>query len=133
MSIIILFCMIFLHIIADFNLQGILAKFKQKSWWESQPDYELMHRNDYKISLVLHAFSWSFMIHIPLFIVLTIAYTEGESFGVLTLLITVLGNAWLHAVIDDWKANYQIISLMTDQIIHLIQIFVVWAVFFRSI
>ena len=30
----ILFTMILLHIVDDFKLQGLLAQFKQKQWWE---------------------------------------------------------------------------------------------------
>ena len=34
MKYIILIIMIFLHIVDDFYLQGVLAKFKQKDWWK---------------------------------------------------------------------------------------------------
>lgn len=55
---IILFSMIFLHILDDFCLQGIMASMKQKSWWQkdsvgSQPKY----KNDYIAALFAHSFS----------------------------------------------------------------------------
>jgi len=37
----VLLCMFFLHIIDDFKLQGILADFKQKSWWKKNYPNEL--------------------------------------------------------------------------------------------
>ena len=39
----ILFAMIFAHIVDDFYLQGILAKMKQKDWWEKQDGYRRLY------------------------------------------------------------------------------------------
>ena len=64
MKIFILFSMIFCHIVDDFYLQGCLAKFKQKKWWQENYPNEL-YRNDWIISLLIHAFSWTFMIMLP--------------------------------------------------------------------
>lgn len=62
---IVLLGMIFCHIVDDFYLQGILAQIKQKNWWkENYPDQ--MYRQDYLVALMLHSFSWTFMIHLPL-------------------------------------------------------------------
>ena len=56
--------MIFAHIVDDYYLQGVLAKMKQKSWWEQNaPDEK--YKNDYKIALMCHAWSWAIMITIP--------------------------------------------------------------------
>lgn len=65
MKIFILFCMLFCHVIDDYYLQGILASMKKKSWWEKNAPDEL-YKNDYKMALFMHSFSWSFMIMLPL-------------------------------------------------------------------
>ena len=31
--------MLFMHVLDDFRLQGIMAEMKQKSWWEKQEEY----------------------------------------------------------------------------------------------
>ena len=108
---IVLFLMIFLHIIDDFCLQGIMASMKQKSWWQkdpvgSQPKYE----NDYIAALFAHSFSWSFMIMIPVLI-----WGQWE-WPIL------IANMLTHAVIDNAKANKFQINLIQDQTYHLIQI-----------
>ena len=64
----ILFIMIFCHLIDDYKLQGILAKMKQRQWWKENAN-KYMYRNDYKVALIEHAFSWSFMITLPFLIV----------------------------------------------------------------
>ncbi len=74
MMIKILFLMILLHIFDDFVLQkATLSNLKQREWWERKIGTEeygmpLMYKNDYKMALVIHALSWSIMIHLPLFI-----------------------------------------------------------------
>ena len=45
---ILIFTMIFCHIVDDYYLQGWLASAKQKSWWETNAPDEL-YKNDYKI------------------------------------------------------------------------------------
>ena len=44
-NVFIILCMIFCHIIADYNLQGWLVSAKQKSYWEKNaPDsYNILH------------------------------------------------------------------------------------------
>ena len=38
-----------MHVIADFNLQGILANFKQKKWWKDNYSQKL-YKSDWIIS-----------------------------------------------------------------------------------
>lgn len=65
MKLFILLCMLFLHIVDDYYLQGWLASAKQKSWWEkNSPDK--LYKHDYLIALFMHSFSWTFMIMLPL-------------------------------------------------------------------
>ena len=115
---IILFLMIFLHVIDDFCIQGIMASMKQKSWWQEHPiGSNPKYKNDYLAALFAHSFSWSFMIMIP---VLVWGQWEWP---------ILLANMLTHAVIDDAKANKFQINLIQDQTYHLIQIIATWLVF----
>lgn len=118
---IILFTMIFLHIVDDFYLQGILAQMKQRKWWE-QFDNKL-YRNDYKVALLTHAFSWAFMTHVPLLI----AYRAD--FPIRLFLFEFTLNWLRHAYIDNLKANKHKISLVADQTLHLVQIVETWILY----
>lgn len=114
-----LFAMIFFHIMDDFVLQRDLALYKQKQWWkENYP--EKLYENDYITALLIHSFSWTFMIHIPVVLFtynnLNIAYFAMSFFI----------NAVIHAITDDIKANKRKISLTADQLIHLLQITLTW-------
>ena len=119
----IIFWMVFMHVIADYNLQGWLASAKQKSYWkENYPDKE-MYNNDWIMALMMHSFTWSFMILIPL-----IYYKyDAESY-----LIALVVNTVIHFFVDDLKCNRFKISLYTDQTAHLLQIvftWILWGVF----
>ena len=46
--------MLFMHVIGDYNLQGVLASMKKKSACEGQGD---KYRFDYVPALLAHAFS----------------------------------------------------------------------------
>ena len=74
-----------------------------------------LYRYDFIWALIMHSFSWSFMIMLP------IAYVQqfnvGITFGVLFAI-----NVALHAYTDNCKANWKSISLWHDQFVHLTQI-----------
>lgn len=113
--------MIFCHIIDDYYLQGWLASAKQKKYWEENaPDK--MYRFDYIWALIMHSFSWAFMIMLP------IAYSLSFDIGI-SFLIAFLVNVIVHGVTDDLKANRKKINLWQDQIIHLLQIAITAIVF----
>jgi hypothetical protein len=59
--------MLFCHIVDDYYLQGILALMKQKTWWKKQT-LNSLYKYDYIMALCEHAFSWTFMIFLPIFI-----------------------------------------------------------------
>ena len=121
MEIIMPLAMLFLHVIADFYMQGILAKMKQKSWWEEnypEPQYAL----DYRTALYQHAFMWSFMILIPPILYYTIIGC-GTKFYIACVILFIL-NTFIHAAIDDAKANKKTINLTTDQDLHTVQIMI---------
>lgn len=113
-NIFIVLLMIFMHIVDDYYLQGWLASAKQKKWWEENAP-EKLYKNDYIWALIMHAFSWAFMIMLP------IAYIKGFHIDEAFFVIFV-NNLMIHAVVDDLKANERVINLWTDQIIHLCQI-----------
>ena len=115
----ILLSMIFCHIVDDYYLQGILASMKQKLWWQKQENYSDKYKYDYIIALIMHAFSWAFMIMVPLII-------TGASEIAITVSIVI--NATIHAIIDNLKANKKKINLVQDQISHLLQIFGTWLI-----
>lgn len=122
--VLILLTMIFFHIIDDYYLQGILASLKQKEWWEKNAPDEL-YKNDYKMALFMHAFSWSFMIMLPLVVY---AYISGLTLKIGNVFWYII-NLAIHAYVDNLKANKGKINLIQDQLIHLIQIVVTWGVF----
>ena len=116
MKLFILFVMIFAHIVDDYYLQGILANLKQKSWWENQKSYKPMYKYDYIVALIMHAFSWSFMISLP---ILYFGFTKW-------IVIAIILNTIIHGIVDDLKANKGKINLIVDQSIHIIQIVITW-------
>ena len=113
-NVFIVLCMIFCHVIADYNLQGWLATAKQKSYWkENAPDQ--MYKHDYICALVMHSFSWTFMIMLPLMYAVDF---KLNSF----LLFLFISNVLMHAITDNFKANTKVINLWQDQLIHMYQI-----------
>ena len=120
MKIIILLIMLFFHIVDDYYLQGILAKLKQKSWWEENAPNKL-YKHDYIVALIEHAFSWTFMIMLPLIIYLIEIKELHYPF-----LICFCINWLIHTIVDDLKANRYKINLIVDQTIHIIQIIITW-------
>lgn len=109
--------MIFMHIVDDYYLQGILASMKQKSWWQKQETYCDKYKHDYKVALFMHAFSWTFMIMLPLF------WVYGFQYNIFVGLVAVL-NCFVHLTVDDLKANKKKINLWQDQLIHIVQIII---------
>ena len=116
----VLLLMLFCHIVDDYYLQGWLANGKQKSWWEKvAPDK--LYRFDYIMALGCHAFSWSFMIMLP------IAITTNWNMGWLFLAYPI--NMVIHAIVDDLKANRHKINLIVDQSIHFLQIGITFLIY----
>jgi len=111
----ILWLMIFCHIVDDYYLQGWLASAKQKKYWEDNAPDE-MYKHDYIWALLMHSFSWSFMIMLPIAYVFNFNIT-----GLFTIVF--IANIAIHAFVDDLKANRKKINLIQDQLIHLWQIF----------
>lgn len=116
--------MIFLSIVDDWYLQGVMKNTKQKIWWdENITDIKLryLYRYDYIWVILTHAFSWTFMTMFPIMIVMNF-----ELNGMFALWF--IGNLLIHAYVDNLKSNKLKISVMTDQTIHLIQILITYTV-----
>ena len=121
MNLFIILAMIFCHIVDDYYLQGWLASAKQKKWWEENAPQKL-YNHDYIMALIMHSMSWSFMIMLP------IAISMSLNVSMLFVIVFIL-NAVIHALVDNLKANKLQISLITDQLIHLSQIFATASIF----
>ena len=121
MNLFIILAMIFCHIVDDYYLQGWLASAKQKKWWEENAPQKL-YNHDYIMALIMHSMSWSFMIMLP------IAISMSFNVSMLFVIVFIL-NAVIHALVDNLKANKLQISLITDQLIHLSQIFATATIF----
>jgi len=105
-----IFLALFLHVLEDFVLQkvGHLGDLKQKVTWKP---YGEKYKYDYIVALIWHGFSWSFMVHLPMFIM-------NFNYVIPSILI----NAAIHSYVDHLKANDFKLNLIQDQIMHLIQI-----------
>lgn len=117
----ILLCMIFLHIVDDFKMQGILAQFKSRDWWRKNSP-EPLYRWDWLISLFCHSFSWAFCIMLP--IMVWFGFRVPEWFVCVFVI-----NLVIHCIIDHLKANAKKINLVADQLCHFVQIAFTFTVF----
>jgi hypothetical protein len=114
--------MIFMHIFDDYCLQGILASMKQKSWWQNHDAYKELYKYDYIVALIMHSFSWSFMVMMPIAFAMSFSITIG-------FVVILLTNMIVHCVVDDLKANKLKINLIYDQAVHIAQIVITFMIF----
>ena len=111
--------MLFCHIVDDYYFQGWLASAKQKKWWQENAPQD-KYKFDYIMALIMHSFSWSFVTHVPIML-----FSNRDMW----ILFSILINAIIHGIIDDLKANRFKLNLIQDQIIHIIQITIVFIIF----
>ena len=114
---VILILMFLGHLVADYTLQGWLADGKHESWWKKIFGGEIpdKYKHDYIAALYCHALYWSILVCAPF-------YSSNH------FLSAILLNTGIHAIIDDIKANQKKINLIQDQLIHLVQILLTFAV-----
>jgi len=120
----VLFIMIFAHIIDDFKLQGIMADMKCRLWWYNTIntlEHGEIYKYDYIVPLILHGFQWSMMVH-SVFL-LSVSMRDNP-----ILYISIIINGLVHSFIDNLKANEFKINLIQDQLLHLIQIIVIYLI-----
>lgn len=115
----VLLCMIFLHLLDDYKIQGILANLKCRQWWIDNNLTQKKYKYDYIIALLEHGFMNAFFIHIPIYI----WYTQN----IILITIGIFISTLFHAIIDDYKANDRIINLIQDQLCHIGFIILLWA------
>lgn len=113
----ILVLMLLGHLVADYTLQGWLADGKQQSWWMKICGGEIpdKYKHDYIAALVCHSLYWSIFVCAPF-------YASSH------FLPAIILNTGVHAIVDDLKANQKRINLVQDQLIHLCQILLTFAV-----
>jgi hypothetical protein len=99
----------------DYYLQACwLSSGKQKIWWQENAPNKL-YRYDYIWALLMHSFSWAFMVMLP------IAFVYEFNVSIFFVYIFIL-NVVVHAITDNEKANKFTINLWVDQLIHISQI-----------
>lgn len=114
-NIFIFLLMIFCHIVDDYCLQACWLSYgKQKIWWQENASNKL-YKYDYIWALLMHSFSWTFMIMLP------IAFVYKFNVSMFFVYIFIL-NVIVHAITDNEKANKLTINLWADQLIHISQI-----------
>lgn len=116
----VLMAMLFCHIVDDYYLQGWLASAKQMDWWKKNAP-EPLYKNDYKMALLMHGLSWSFMVLVP------VALFSRLSISI-DFVVFFAGNAAIHCIVDNLKANLKAINLIEDQTFHIFQILIAWIV-----
>ena len=114
--------MLFCHLVDDYYLQGILASLKQKKWWEQNAP-QALYEHDWKIALIEHAFSWTFVMMLPITICIL---ADKLAISIAAYIIAFIANLAWHAFIDNLKANSLKINLWQDQVAHFFQIVITW-------
>lgn len=117
--------MTFCHVIADYNLQGILANFKQVKWWKENYHTDKDEQNA-EAALRIHSGSWAFMVMLPIMLFMLITKQYNFHFYIIALGI----NSIIHSFVDDMKCNEELILYKTDQYIHMGQIFITWFIYY---
>lgn len=112
--------MLFMHYIADFNLQGDFKKLKVESeWGEYNEKTNGLYKYDYIYALLAHSFVWTCCI-------MAVWFFKFDQNGWFALLFVL--NIVDHALTDELKANCESISLWTDQMSHIGMIFFTYVI-----
>ena len=117
--------MTFCHVIADYNLQGILANLKQTKWWEQNYHTDKDEQNA-ATAVRIHSGSWAFMIMLPIMLFMLITKQYDFEFYIIAL----GANSLIHSCVDYAKCNAGIINYHTDQYIHIFQIGITWLIYY---
>lgn len=119
-----------MHVIGDYGLQTIcnFHNMKQESWWKRICNIDDLSKSkfkdDYKLILYTHAFSWTICILIPIIIDYYLKIHDSDYLFQWFITIMVIINTYIHSIIDNMKANLNKINLIEDQTIHFTQILI---------
>lgn len=127
--IIFLLSIVYMHILDDFYLQGVLSNMKRRIFWLKDKDYKELYRYDYIISLLIHALSWTISINIPIMFILYQFNKLHDIRYTIIFIVEFILNWIIHSIVDNLKANKMKINLIIDQVIHFIQVFIVFLLF----
>lgn len=127
-KIILFLAMVFIHCMLDFHQGDTIANMKQKSWWEKHPNYKDLYKYDFIAVLIVHGFSWSFGVQIPI-LLYNISSPISNHGWILNIFIIII-NGFIHSYIDHLKANKMYINLVQDQTCHLLQMILSWMIYF---
>lgn len=79
------------------------------------------------MGLLNHAIQWSVTVHLPIILFIMLGWHHHDSIILDTvLMVSFLIHTGIHAYVDDVKANKHKINLITDQIIHFVQLITIW-------
>jgi len=121
---------LYMHVLDDFVLQkATLCDLKQKSWWSRLigPEFEKSrYSHDYVMALFIHAGQCSLGMLLPI-----ILYQLYKGMPVDTPFFcgAFIFNMFIHAFVDNLKANELAINLIEDQMAHITQIVITLIVF----
>lgn len=114
---------IIVHIIDDFILKrlGNFYNTKQKKFWEPHNEE---HNNKYYLNyyarLVIHCISWSILVHLPILLL-----TQTPE---IIIFVSSIIQAINHGIVDNEKCNRQELSLLEDQILHFVQLILIFGI-----
>ena len=115
------FLMLLLHVLAEFILQPLaLCKLKKKSFWE-QPERQNGGTEASCMAITINSIMWTIMIMLPL---MCCSLVED-----LFILLVFLVDMAIHAFVDEYFTNRQMLTFATTQSIYLAQITLTFLVF----
>ena len=95
---------------------GNIGELKAEILVGKSKNYKPIYKYYYIVALIMHAFSWSFMVSLP---ILYLGFTKW-------IVVAIILNTIIHGIVDDLKANKGKINLIVDQSIHITQIVITW-------
>ena len=124
-NILIFFGMLFGHFVGDYLFQWKnMSNYKRQSFWKNKEPFS-EYRYNFIGYLMMHGYVWAFCITFPMFLLIW-NDTTGNQLILTYYVIAQFLNAFCHSLIDHLKANKKLFNDMTDQSLHMLQIFATW-------
>lgn len=127
--IILLLILVYMHILDDFVLQGVLSTMKRKINWIKDKEYKELYKYDYMISLIIHALSWTISINIPIMFIIYRFDRLHDMKVMIIFIVEFICNWVIHSIVDNLKANKGKINLVQDQLCHFCQVLILFLLF----